>query len=97
MEADIQGLLYNTIIKKLRAFLVAAVITEARECHAGRVIKYSERIQVVPLKLTLYDSSKPADYTSPCPKLPPPPRNCSCLEGFLVSCVCYDIIWNLTR
>lgn len=65
-------MLHNTtqqetaLLIKLREFLVAAVITEPRECHAGRVIKYSRRIQVVSLKLTLYDSSKPADCISQC-------------------------------
>lgn len=72
MKADIQSMLCNTtqqgtaLLIKLRELLVAAVITEPRECHAGRVIKYSRRIQVVSLKLTPYDSSKPADSIRQC-------------------------------
>ena len=60
----------TALLIKLREFLVAAVITEPRECHAGRVIKSSERIQVVSLKLTLYDISQPADCISQYPQTP---------------------------
>lgn len=59
---------------------MAAVITEPRESHARRVIKYSERMEAASLKLTVCDTSKPA----PRARKPTLHRNRGrCLEAFL--------------
>lgn len=75
-QAELEGMLEipkqeSTLLIKLRALLVAAVITQSRDYHAGRAMKPRNVGYVVETDPPCVTVFKLDDYVGSCQKTPP--------------------------